>query len=88
MKEKNFKYYIKKGENEINLYYNLRKEFIILSNPKSDKEFKLYEMYSHILIDIVFLKCRYQKKTEQYIKDFMAKHKNKIILNIKFNINI
>jgi hypothetical protein len=86
MKEKNFKYNIKKGIDEINLYYNIRKEFIILSNPKSDKEFKLYEMYSHILIDIVFLKCRYEKKTEKYIKDFMAMHKNKIISNIKLNI--
>lgn len=88
MKEKKIKYCnnIKKGKDEINLYYNLRKEFIILSHPKSDKEFKLYEMYSHILIDIIFLKCRYEKKTEKHIKDFMAKYKNQIMLNINFNI--
>ena len=33
MKEKKFKYNIKKNDDEINLYYILRKEFIILSNP-------------------------------------------------------
>ena len=43
-------------------------------------------MYSHILIDIIFLKCRYEKKTEKHIKDFMSKHKNQIMLNINFNI--
>ena len=85
MKEKKFKYNIKKNDDEINLYYILRKEFIILSNPKTNKEFKLYEMYSHILINIIFLKCRYEKKTEKHIKDFMAIHKNNIISNIKFN---
>jgi hypothetical protein len=81
MKEKKFKYLnlIKKGKDEINLYYNLRKEFIILSNPKSDKEFKLYEMYSHILIDIIFLKCRYEKKTEKMILTYIKKNRKNLM---------
>lgn len=81
------KYEIKKKEDEIDLYYNLRKLFIELSNPKNKKEFNLINMYSNIFINIIFLKCRYQNKTEEFIKFFLSKYKNKI-LNLNNNIII
>ena len=66
---------IKKNENEINLYYNIRKLFIELLKPKNNKEYKLYEAYSNIFINILFLKCRYNEKTEKFIKKFLSKYK-------------
>ena len=44
-------------------------------------------MYSNIFINIFFLKCRYQEKTELFIKEFIEKYKkemtNEIINQIK-----
>ena len=82
--KKKFKYNIIKKDDEIIYYYNLRKLFIKYCEPKNEKALKKYEMYSHILINIIFLKCRYSKKTEKIIKDFLKKHKSK--LKIKINI--
>ena len=65
------KFSIQKKENEIFLYYELRKKFIDSFKPKNIKEFKLLEMYSNIFINMVFLKCRYNTKTEKKIKEFM-----------------
>ena len=79
---------IKRFDNEIDLYYNIRKLFIELLKPKNNKEEKLYESYSHIFINIIFLKCRYNKDTENFIKKFIKKFKKKMILYIKNNINI
>ena len=84
--KKKFKYNIIKKDNEINLYYNIRKLFIENNNPKNEKELKSYENYSHILINIIFLKCRYSTKTEKVIKDFMKKHKSKLIISINLNL--
>lgn len=67
-------YDLEKNENEINLYFTIRKIFIQTLKPKNLKEFKLYEMYSNILINILFLKCHYQTKTEKKIKDFINKN--------------
>jgi hypothetical protein len=82
--KKKFSYNIIKDDDEIYLYYNIRKIFINNLNPKNKKEFKLFEMYSHILINILFLKCRYSKNTEEKIKYFIKDYKN----NIKDFINI
>ena len=38
--KKKFKYNIIKKDNEINLYYNIRKLFIENNNPKNEKELK------------------------------------------------
>jgi hypothetical protein len=84
--KKKFKYNIIKRDDEINLYYNIRKLFIENNNPKNEKELKKYENYSHILINIIFLKCRYSTKSEKVIKDFMKKHKSK--LEMKINLNL
>lgn len=73
------KYILKKNKNEILLYYNIRKLFIEVTNPNTEKKFKLYEMYSNILINIIFLKCRYEKKTETKLVNFIKKYKDKIL---------
>jgi hypothetical protein len=78
MKNKKFIYDVKKKENEIELYYNLRKKFIELLKPKNNKNLKLYEMYSNIFINKIFLKCGYYDKTEKFIKNFLIKYKNNL----------
>jgi hypothetical protein len=88
MKSKKDIYTIKKYENEIDLYFNIRKLFIELLNPKNNKEYKLYESYSHMFINIVFLKCRYEEKSEKFIKIFLDKYKKNITIYIKNKINL
>lgn len=73
-------------KNEIELYFNIRKIFIDTFKPKNEKEFKLYEMYSNILINKIFLKCGYSKSTEKVIKKFMSKHKKLLLDYISNNI--
>jgi len=73
---------IQKYENEIDLYFNIRNLFIQLLKPKTKKQTKLYEAYSHIFINMVFFKCRYEESTEAFIKDFLTKHKKKMKMNI------
>jgi hypothetical protein len=84
---KKFTYKVIKKEDELNTHYYLRKLFIDANSPKNIKNFELLNMYSHILINIIFLKCRYSVKTEKKIKDFIKKHKtelkNYVINNIK-----
>jgi hypothetical protein len=83
MKSKKYIYTIKKSENEIDLYFNIRKLFIELLKPKNNKQYKLYESYSHMFINIIFLKCRYRKKSEEFIKKFLDKFKKDISIYIK-----
>jgi hypothetical protein len=87
---KNKKYNIKKHENEIDLYFNVRKIFVQLLNPKNDKQYKLYEAYSNMFINILFLKCRYDTKNEKFIVNFLKKFKTKLKkeINIELNINL
>jgi hypothetical protein len=56
---------IKENINEPNKFYTLRNKFITTLKPKNDKEFSLISMYSHILVDMVYLKCRYNDKIEK-----------------------
>jgi hypothetical protein len=69
---------INRKENEVELLYNIRKIFVDLSKPKTIKQTKLVEMYSNIFINMIFYKCRYLDKTEEFIKKFLLKNKNKI----------
>lgn len=64
-----------KKDDEIEIFFNIRKIFIECLKPKNKKELALYNMYSNIFINILFLKCKYQKKTEDFIKKFLIKHK-------------
>jgi hypothetical protein len=83
-------YELKKHYYESEFIYQIRKRFIDFYKPKNEKDFKLYEMYSNILINMVFLKCKYIPKTEKKIKDYINKEKNNIIKNLKIlkNLNI
>lgn len=73
---RNFKYIVKKNDNETDLNYNFRKIFIEEFKPKNVKDFKLIEMYSNIFINIISLKCNYEKKTEKKINLFIKRIKN------------
>ena len=81
MKNKKFIYKINKKDDEINFYYNLRKIFIENLKPTNNKELNLYEMYSNIFINIIFLKCRYEDKTEEKLNSFLKKNNFKKILS-------
>ena len=71
MKNKKYSYNVIKKNDEIILYFNIRKKFIEDLKPKNKKELNLYEMYSNILINVLFLKCRYSDKTEKKIKKYI-----------------
>ena len=68
--DKPLKSLIKKHTNETNLFYNTRLKFINSFNL-TKSNLKLYEMYSNILINILFLQCRYNKKTEKIINEYI-----------------
>jgi hypothetical protein len=73
--KKNFSFKIEKYEDEPNRYYLIRKIFINKKNPKTKKEFELMLMYSNILINMVFLHCRYSAKTSKIILDYLKMKK-------------
>lgn len=76
-----------KKDDEIELYFNIRKNFIESLKPKSNKNFLLLNMYSNILINILFLKCRYSIKTETKLKFYLKKLKKTLFFrNITNNI--
>ena len=77
-----------RNNNEIDKYYNIRKIFINFYKKKDKKDLKLIEMYSHILINMLFLKCRYKLSTEKIIKNFLSKNKKEIIQYINSSLNI
>lgn len=87
MKNKIFKYKIEKKDNEIELYFNIRKNFIESLKPKNEKELKLLNMYSNILLNMLFLKCKYGIKTENKMKIYLKKLKKTLFFrNISNNI--
>jgi len=69
------KYILKKNNNEPPLFFKLRDKFINELKPKSDKEFALLSMYSNILVNMVYLKCRYNDKTEKNLLKYLKKIK-------------
>jgi len=82
-KDKTTLFKIKRRDFEPELFFKIRNTFIDLLKPKNKNELDLYDMYSNIFINIFFLDCRYQAKTENFIKDFLKKYKSKFIKNIK-----
>jgi len=87
MKNKIFKYKIEKKDNEIELYFNIRKNFIESLKPKNEKELKMLNMYSNILLNMLFLKCKYKIKTEKKIMSYLKKLKKTLFFrNISNNI--
>jgi len=87
MKNKIFKYKMEKKDNEIELYFNIRKNFIESLKPKNEKELKLLNMYSNILLNMLFLKCKYVIKTEKKMMSYLKKLKKTLFFrNISNNI--
>ena len=64
---------IKENKNEPEKFYTLRNKFITNLKPKNDKELSLMSMYSHILVNMVYLKCRYNDKIEKKIYKYLKK---------------
>lgn len=87
-KSKKNKYKLEKEHDEVEIYYQLRNLFIDKMKPKkmNKKEFNLLKMYSNILINMIFLKCRYRDETEEIIKKFFSKNINNIKKIINKNI--
>jgi hypothetical protein len=86
-KSKNFSYTLNKKECEPELFFKIRKLFIDLLKPENETKLELYIMYSNVFVNIFFLDCRYQVKTEKFIKDFLQKYKSQFAKNIK-SLNI
>jgi len=74
------KFIIKKYNNELEKNYNIRKKYIETLLPKNKKELLLYENYSNILINILYLGNKYNKETMKKFK--------KTLKNINFIKNI
>ena len=75
---------IKKKTKETDLLsYSKIKTFFLQKMGKTKK----MEMYANILINILFLHCRYSESTESVIKDFFQKYKKEInkVLNKEVN---
>ena len=81
------KYIIKKNYIELDKYYSIRKKYIESIDPKTKKELLLYENYSNILINILYLGCKYNKKTVNNIKNTL-KYKDNIDNKSKSKKNI
>lgn len=75
MVKKIFTYLIKKNINEPDKFYNLKNKFIKELKPKNEKELLLISMYSNILINMVYLKCRYNSKIEKKMFNYLKKIK-------------
>jgi hypothetical protein len=66
---------IKENKNEPEKFYTLRNKFILSLKPKNDKELSLMNMYSHILVNMVYLRCRYEDKIEKKMYKYLKKIK-------------
>lgn len=73
---------IQKNKYESNNYFELRKKFIQITNPKTNKDLIYYDNLSKIFINMIFLKCRYNKKTEKNINNIVKKMKNNKITKL------
>ena len=71
------KYEIKKNTNELDENYKIRKKFIEYLNPKNKKQLFLYSNYSNILVNIIFLRNKYEIDKMKIIKDILMSKNNK-----------
>ena len=70
------KYNLEKNKYEPIHYFEIRKKIINSIDIKNNKDFKYYDNLSHIFINIISFKCRYNAKTEKIIFDIVKKIKN------------
>lgn len=76
------KFNIHKNNHELNNQYEIRKKIITYCNPKNKNDLIYFENLSHIFINIVFLKCTYNKKTELIIYNLIKKMKNNNLIKL------
>ena len=57
-----------KNKYELTYPYQIRQKIIQFLKPKTKKDRIYYENLSHIFINMVFLQCKYDKKTESLIE--------------------
>ena len=60
-------YNVSRDRFETNQSYYRRQWFIASLKPKTEKEFKQYETYSRVFVNILLLKCRYDPKLEKKV---------------------
>jgi hypothetical protein len=81
MSKKKLIYSLKKGINESDKSFFIRESFISSLHPKTDKELNIISLYSHILINKLFLKCSYNEKIEKKLKKYLEKFKPSFLKN-------
>jgi hypothetical protein len=69
------KYTVSKNNYELESYYQIRKKYIELCNPKNKKELVYITNFSHILINIYFLGNGYSKNTQENFKKTLLYYK-------------
>lgn len=70
------KFNIFQNKYEINNHFLIRKKIINFLKPKTNKDLIYYNNLSNIFINIIFFRCKYDKKTENKIFDIVKKMKN------------
>ena len=76
------KYNLEKNKYEPIHYFEIRKKIINSIDIKNNKDFKYYDNLSHIFINIIFFKCRYNAKTENLIYEIIKNMKNNNLLKL------
>tara|TARA_Y200000002_G_C22443733_1_gene563292 strand:- start:435 stop:683 length:249 start_codon:yes stop_codon:yes gene_type:complete len=76
------KYNIIKNTNELDVNFKIRKKFIEYLNPKNKKELILFNNYSNILINIIYLGNKFDSSTTNIIKEILKSSKSMNFKNI------
>ncbi len=71
-----------RGHGETLQSFLLRKAFVEASPSKTVKLKQKMIMYSWVLSNMIFLKCRYGEDVEKFLKTYLSKHKKKIFENL------
>ena len=71
------KFKLIKNKYELNKYFEIRKKIIDFYNPKNKKDFIYIDNLSHIYINMKFMDCKYNVKTEKIINNIVEKMNNK-----------
>ena len=71
-----------KNKYELTYQYQIRQKIIQFLKPKTKKDRIYYENLSHIFINMVFLQCKYDKKTESLIESIILKMENRKLLGL------
>ena len=82
------KFNLIKNKYELNKHFEIRKKIIDFYDPKNNQDFIYINNLSHIYINMKFLNCTYNSKTEKIINNFLEKLNKKINKNSNKNINI